>query len=85
MRSTLNDDEADFWLFRLGLRPARSAPLRAAPSSSAPLPSTDQLLTAVGSRSVPLRGFDPYVVLALLEVDQARNLLYSAFRDGRRL
>ena len=37
-----HDDEVDFWLFRLGLRPARSAPLQAVPNASAPLPSTDQ-------------------------------------------
>ena len=31
-----HDDEVDFWLFRLGLRPARSAPLRAVPNPAAP-------------------------------------------------
>ena len=39
-----HDDEVDFWLFRLGLRPARSAPLQAVPTASAPLPSTAQPL-----------------------------------------
>jgi len=39
-----HDDEVDFWLFRLGLRPARSAPLRVAPNPSTPLPSADQPL-----------------------------------------
>lgn len=40
-----HDDEVDFWLFRLGLRPPRRAPLRVAPSASGPLPSADQPLT----------------------------------------
>jgi hypothetical protein len=40
-----HDDEVDFWLFRLGLRPPRSAPLRAVPNLSAPLPSADQPVT----------------------------------------
>lgn len=40
-----HDDEVDFWLFRLGLRPPRSAPLRVAATASGPLPSADQLLT----------------------------------------
>lgn len=39
-----HDDEVDFWLFRLGLRPARSAPLSVAPKA-APLPSVDKPLT----------------------------------------
>ena len=40
-----HDDEVSFWLFRLGLRPARVAPLRDASRRSAPLPSPDQPLT----------------------------------------
>lgn len=40
-----HDDEVDFWLFRLGLRPARSAPLRVVPKASAPPPSADEPLT----------------------------------------
>jgi hypothetical protein len=40
-----HDDEVDFWLFRLGLRPPRSAPLRAVSNLSSPLPSADQPVT----------------------------------------
>ncbi len=35
------DDEVSFWLFRLGLRPARVAPLRTVPHACDPLPSAD--------------------------------------------
>jgi hypothetical protein len=36
------DDEVGLWLFRLGLRPARGAPLQAVPRVDGPLPSTDR-------------------------------------------
>ena len=40
-----HDDEVSFWLFRLGLRPARGAPLQAVQPAPDPLPSTDRPLT----------------------------------------
>lgn len=40
-----HDDEVSFWLFRLGLRPARSAPLKAVRHVSGPLPSPDRCVT----------------------------------------
>ena len=40
-----HDDEVSFWLFRLGLRPARVAPLRTVQHTSGPLPSTDHPIT----------------------------------------
>lgn len=40
-----HDDEVSFWLFRLGLRPARGAPLRTIQHSYGPLPSTDYPVT----------------------------------------
>lgn len=36
-----HDDEVTFWLFRLGLRPARGAPVRTIQHSYGPRPSTD--------------------------------------------
>lgn len=36
----LHDDEVSFWLFRLGLRPARGAPLETVRRNAGPLPST---------------------------------------------
>lgn len=40
-----HDDEVDFWLFRLGLRQARAAPLRTVPPADTPLPSADRPVT----------------------------------------
>jgi hypothetical protein len=40
-----HDDEVSFWLFRLGLRPARVAPLRTVQHASGPLPSSDRPVT----------------------------------------
>lgn len=40
-----HDDEVSFWLFRLGLRPARAAPLRPVPQAYGRLPSVDQPIT----------------------------------------
>ena len=40
-----HDDEVGFWLFRLGLRPPRVAPLQAVPPPAGPLPAPDQPLT----------------------------------------
>ncbi|MDH4065306.1 MAG: hypothetical protein OEW19_12980 [Acidobacteriota bacterium] len=40
-----HDDEVSFWLFRLGLRPPRVAPLQAVPPARGPLPSSNQPLT----------------------------------------
>jgi hypothetical protein len=40
-----HDDEVSFWLFRLGLRPARGAPLQAIRHASDPLPATDHPIT----------------------------------------
>lgn len=40
-----HDDEVGFWLFRLGLRPPRLAPLQAVRPSRGPLPSLDLPLT----------------------------------------
>ena len=40
-----HDDEVGFWLFRLGLRPARGAPLKTVRRNSGPLPSTDHPVT----------------------------------------
>ncbi len=36
-----HDDEVSFWLFRLGLRPPRGAPLQVVRSALDPLPSPD--------------------------------------------
>ena len=40
-----HDDEVSFWLFRLGLRPARGAPLQEVRHASGPLPSPDHPVT----------------------------------------
>ena len=40
-----HDDEVSFWLFRLGLRPPRVAPLKVVGSAPDPLPSPDHRLT----------------------------------------
>lgn len=40
-----HDDEVSFWLFRLGLRPARVAPLQPVAQAYGPLPSTDHPVT----------------------------------------
>ena len=40
-----HDDEVDLWVFRLGLRPPRAAPLRIVPPDPGPLPSPDEALT----------------------------------------
>ena len=42
-----HDDEVDFWLFRLGLRPARVMPIRVIPTARDPLPSLDEAITVV--------------------------------------
>src|SRR5690606_35838692 len=39
------DDEVGFWLFRLGLRPPRVAPLRIVARAEGPLPSADAPVT----------------------------------------
>mgnify|MGYP006268683047 CR=1 FL=1 len=39
------DDDADLWAFRLGLRPAKAAPLRIVRPEAGPLPSPDEPLT----------------------------------------
>lgn len=71
-----HDDEVDFWLFRLGLRPAHSAPLRAAPNASAPLPSADQPLTAAAlneawREGVPNAWSAQRVAVAVLDAHQS--------------
>lgn len=71
-----HDDEVDFWLFRLGLRPPRSAPLRAVPNLSAPLPSADQPLTIAAleeawSEGVPSAWSAQRVAVAVLDAHQA--------------
>jgi hypothetical protein len=71
-----HDDEVDFWLFRLGLRPARSAPLQAVPSASAPLPSTAQPLTAADldeawREGVPNSWSAQRVAVAVLDAHQS--------------
>jgi hypothetical protein len=40
-----HDDEVSFWLFRLGLRPPRVAPLQTVQHAYGPLPSTDHPIT----------------------------------------
>lgn len=40
-----HDDEVSFWLFRLGLRPPRVAPVQAVAPPAGPLPAADQPLT----------------------------------------
>ncbi|MGH9141183.1 MAG: hypothetical protein ACRD3J_15265 [Thermoanaerobaculia bacterium] len=40
-----HDDEVSFWLFRLGLRPARHAPLQIVRQACGPLPSADHPVT----------------------------------------
>jgi hypothetical protein len=37
-----HDDETDFWVFRLGLRPPHAAPVQPVRAAAAPLPSSDQ-------------------------------------------
>ena len=71
-----HDDEVDFWLFRLGLRPARSAPLQAVPNASAPLPSTDQPLTVAAldeawREGVPNSWSAQRVAVAVLDAHQS--------------
>ena len=71
-----HDDEVDFWLFRLGLRPARSAPLQAIPNASAPLPSTDQPLTVAAldeawREGVPNSWSAQRVAVAVLDAHQS--------------
>ena len=71
-----HDDEVDFWLFRLGLRPARSAPLRAVPNASAPLPTIDQPLTVAALEEawrdgVPNAWSAQRVAVAVLDAHQS--------------
>jgi hypothetical protein len=71
-----HDDEVDFWLFRLGLRPPRSAPLRAVPNLSAPLPSADQPLTIAAldeawGEGVPSAWSAQRVAVAVLDAHQS--------------
>jgi len=71
-----HDDEVDFWLFRLGLRPARSAPLRVAPNASVPLPSADQPLTVAAldegwREGVPNSWSAQRVAVAVLDAHQS--------------
>ena len=69
------DDEVSFWLFRLGLRPARGAALRPVPSA-APLPSSDQPLTVAlvdeaFREGVPNTWSAQRVAVAVLDAHQA--------------
>jgi hypothetical protein len=71
-----HDDEVEFWLFRLGLRPARSAPLRVAPNASVPLPSADQPLTVAAldeawREGVPNSWSAQRVAVAVLDAHQS--------------
>lgn len=71
-----HDDEVGFWLFRLGLRPARSAPLRVAPNTSAPLPSGDKPLTVAAldeawREGVPNSWSAQRVAVAVLDAHQS--------------
>ena len=71
-----HDDEVDFWLFRLGLRPPRSAPLRAVSNRSAPLPSADQPVTIAAleeawREGVPSAWSAQRVAVAVLDAHQS--------------
>jgi hypothetical protein len=71
-----HDDEVDFWLFRLGLRPARTAPLQAVSNASAPLPSTAQPLTVAAldegwREGVPNSWSAQRVAVAVLDAHQS--------------
>jgi hypothetical protein len=71
-----HDEEVDFWLFRLGLRPARSAPLQAVPNASAPLPSTAQPLSVAAldeawRQGVPNSWSAQRVAVAVLDAHQS--------------
>jgi hypothetical protein len=70
-----HDDEVGFWLFRLGLRPAR-APLRAAPRPDAPLPAVDRPITVAAldeawREGVPNQWSAQRVAAAVLDAHQA--------------
>jgi hypothetical protein len=45
-----HDDEVSFWLFRIGLRPARSAPLQVARPVHDPVPSPGQPVSGARPR-----------------------------------
>jgi hypothetical protein len=71
-----HDDEVDFWLFRLGLRPARSALPRAVPNISVPLPSADQPVTIAAleeawREGVPSAWSAQRVAVAVLDAHQS--------------
>ena len=72
-----HDDEVDFWLFRLGLRPARSAPLQV-PSRTPPRPyhPLDQPLTVAALKEawrdgVPNAWSAQRVAVAVLDAHQS--------------
>jgi hypothetical protein len=71
-----HDDEVAFWLFRLGLRPPRGAPLRAVPNLSAPLPTADQPVTIAAleeawREGVPSAWSAQRVAVAVLDAHQS--------------
>jgi len=71
-----HDDEVDFWLFRLGLRRPRSAPLRAVSNCSEPLPSADQPVTIAAleeawKEGVPSAWSAQRVAVAVLDAHQS--------------
>jgi hypothetical protein len=71
-----HDDEVSFWLFRLGLRPARGAPLRTVQHSYGPLPSTDHPVTVAAldeawREGVPSSWSAQRVAVAVLDAHQS--------------
>jgi len=70
------DDDVGFWLFRLGLRPARMSPLQAVPRADAPLPSADAPVTVAAldeawREGVPNNWSAQRVAAAVLDAHQS--------------
>jgi hypothetical protein len=71
-----HDDEVSFWLFRLGLRPARVAPLRPVQHAHGPLPSRDHPVTIAAldeawREGVPNSWSAQRVAVAVLDAHQS--------------
>jgi len=71
-----HDDEVSFWLFRLGLRPPRFAPLQAVRPAPGPLPSPDVPLTIASleeawREGIPVTWSAQRVAVAVLDAHDA--------------
>ena len=82
-----HDDEVSFWLFRLGLRTARGAPLQAVQPAPDPLPSTDRPLTvaALGEawrEGVPNSWSAQRVAVAVLDAHESADGVRRRHRIG---